>query len=129
MFFELKFKEGILFPAMCISAFVESFHAGYFQCYSILTLNITSSVSTGHINVICPLVPPSAAILFFIFRFICLQGNSVHRRMTIRRRDSIVGVPRRLSSKEVRGKIVEEILNTEKDYVNHLEDIIEVGGG
>ncbi len=47
--------------------------------------------------------------------------------MTIRRRDSIVMAPRKLSPKEVRGKIIEEILNTERDYVKHLEDIIEVG--
>ena len=51
----------------------------------------------------------------------------MHRRMTIRRRDSIIAAPRKLTPKEVRGKIVEEILNTEKAYVQQLEDIIEVG--
>jgi len=59
---------------------------------------------------------------------LCIQSNTVHRRMTIRRRDSIVAAPRKLSPKEVRGKIVEEILNTEKAYVQQLEDIIDVSG-
>ena len=47
--------------------------------------------------------------------------------MTIRRKDSMSSIsPRKLTPKEVRGKIVEEILNTETAYVQHLEDIVEV---
>ena len=54
------------------------------------------------------------------------QGNSVRRRMTIRRKDSAPSLPRKLTPTEVRAKVVEEILNTERDYVHSLEDIIEV---
>ena len=50
------------------------------------------------------------------------------RRMTIRRKDSAPALPKKLSPPEVRAKIVEEILNTERDYVQHLEDIVEVRG-
>lgn len=50
----------------------------------------------------------------------------MHRRMTIRRKDSAPSQPRKLTSNEVRAKVIEEILNTERDYVKHLEDIIEV---
>lgn len=46
--------------------------------------------------------------------------------MTIRRKDSAPSQPRKLTSAEVRAKVIEEILNTERDYVKHLEDIIEV---
>ena len=38
-------------------------------------------------------------------------------------------MPRKLTPAEVRAKVVEEILNTERDYVKHLEDIIEVSKG
>lgn len=38
-------------------------------------------------------------------------------------------MPRKLTPSEVRSKVVEEILNTERDYVKHLEDIIEVRKG
>ena len=38
-------------------------------------------------------------------------------------------MPRKLTPSEVRSKVVEEILNTERDYVKHLEDIIEVSKG
>ncbi len=50
----------------------------------------------------------------------------MHRRMTIRRKDSAPSLPRKLTANEVRAKVIEEILNTERDYVKHLEDIIEV---
>ena len=46
-----------------------------------------------------------------------------------RRKDSCPTMPRKLTPTEVRSKVVEEILNTERDYVKHLEDIIEVGRG
>ena len=46
--------------------------------------------------------------------------------MTIRRKDSAPSLPRKLTANEVRAKVIEEILNTERDYVKHLEDIIEV---
>jgi len=46
--------------------------------------------------------------------------------MTIRRKDSAPDVPKKLSPSEVRAKIVEEILNTERVYVQNLEDIVEV---
>ena len=41
-------------------------------------------------------------------------------------RDTAPNIPRKLSPSEVRAKVVEEILNTERDYVQHLEDIVEV---
>ena len=48
--------------------------------------------------------------------------------MTIRRKDpSNSTLPEKLTPAQVRAKIVEEILSTERDYVKHLEDIIEVG--
>ena len=50
----------------------------------------------------------------------------MHRRMTIRRRDSTPSLPQKLSPEQIRAKIVEEIINTERVYVRHLEDIIEV---
>ena len=53
-------------------------------------------------------------------------GSSIRRRMTIRRRDTAPNIPKKLSPSEVRAKVVEEILNTERDYVQHLEDIVEV---
>lgn len=47
--------------------------------------------------------------------------------MTIRRKDpSESSLSVKLSPEQVRAKIVEEIVNTERDYVRHLEDIIEV---
>lgn len=47
--------------------------------------------------------------------------------MTIRKKDSSSSsLPKKLTPEEVRAKIVEEILGTERDYVKHLEDIIEV---
>ena len=58
--------------------------------------------------------------------FVIQQGNSVRRRMTIRRKDSAPNLPRKLTPTEVRAKVVEEILNTERDYVRNLEDIVEV---
>ena len=54
------------------------------------------------------------------------RGNSVRRRMTIRRKDSAGSLPRKLTPTEVRAKVVEEILNTERDYVQNLENIVEV---
>lgn len=54
------------------------------------------------------------------------SGSSIRRRMTIRRKDSAPDVPKKLSPSEVRAKIVEEILNTERVYVQNLEDIVEV---
>ena len=54
---------------------------------------------------------------------------SVKRRMTIRRKDSTPSLPVKLSHPQVRAKIVEEILNTERDYVGNLQNIIEVGAG
>ncbi len=49
--------------------------------------------------------------------------------MTIRRKDTAPPQPKKLSPAEVRAKVVEEILNTERDYVRHLGDIVEVRGG
>ena len=46
--------------------------------------------------------------------------------MTIRRKDSAPNLPRKLTPTEVRAKVVEEILNTERDYVRNLENIVEV---
>lgn len=46
--------------------------------------------------------------------------------MTIRRKDSAPNLPRKLTPTEVRAKVVEEILSTERDYVRNLEDIVEV---
>ena len=54
------------------------------------------------------------------------SGSSIRRWMTIRRKDSAPDVPKKLSPSEVRAKIVEEILNTERVYVQNLEDIVEV---
>ena len=34
--------------------------------------------------------------------------------------------PRRLTPVEIRARCIEEILNTEKVYVQHLKDIVEV---
>jgi Rho guanine nucleotide exchange factor 4 len=53
------------------------------------------------------------------------RSSHSNRRMTIRRKDSCPSLPRKLTPTEVRSKVVEEILNTERDYVKHLEDIIE----
>lgn len=38
-------------------------------------------------------------------------------------------MPPNLTPNEARSKVVEEILNTERDYVKHLDDIIEVRRG
>ena len=46
-----------------------------------------------------------------------------------RRKDSCPSMPQKLTPAEVRSKVVEEILNTERDYVQHLKDIIEVRNG
>ena len=46
--------------------------------------------------------------------------------MTIRRKDSAPNLPRKLTPTEVRAKVVEEILSTERDYVHNLENIVEV---
>ncbi len=47
--------------------------------------------------------------------------------MTIRRKDpSSSSIPQKLTPEQVRAKIIEEIVSTERDYVKHLEDIIEV---
>lgn len=47
--------------------------------------------------------------------------------MTIRRKDpSSSSLPQKLAPEQVRAKIIEEIISTERDYVKHLEDIIEV---
>ncbi|CAI8028598.1 Rho guanine nucleotide exchange factor 4 [Geodia barretti] len=53
------------------------------------------------------------------------RSSHSNRRMTIRRKDSCPSLPRKLTPTEVRSKVVEEIINTERDYVKHLEDIIE----
>ena len=53
----------------------------------------------------------------------CRKGS---RRMTITRRATLHEHPRKLSSTEVRARCVQEILTTEKQYVQHLRDIIEV---
>ena len=55
--------------------------------------------------------------------------NTCHHSISIsqcRRKDSCPSMPRKLTPSEVRAKVVEEILNTERDYVKHLDDIIEV---
>lgn len=62
--------------------------------------------------------------------WIILNNTSVERklsrRMTITKR-SVSDFPhKKLSSIEIRGKCIEEILTTEKEYVQHLEDIVEV---
>ncbi len=49
--------------------------------------------------------------------------------MTIRRKDTAPAHPKKLSPAEVRAKVVEEVLNTERDYVRHLGDIVEVSKG
>lgn len=53
------------------------------------------------------------------------KGSTVSRRRTIRKRDS-GDLPRHLTPSEIRAKCIEEILNTEKIYVQHLQDIVEV---
>lgn len=53
----------------------------------------------------------------------------VKRTLTIRRKDGSNAEPKKLSPLEVRAKVVEEILNTERDYVTHLRDIVEVRRG
>ncbi len=45
--------------------------------------------------------------------------------MTITKR-STSDFPRRLTSIEIRAKCIEEILTTEREYVQHLRDIVEV---
>lgn len=52
------------------------------------------------------------------------QGRT--RRMTITRRESVSDFPRKLTPAQIRARCVQEILTTERDYVQHLEDIIEV---
>ena len=46
--------------------------------------------------------------------------------MTITRRATLHERPRKLTSTEVRARCVQEILTTERQYVQHLQDIIEV---
>lgn len=46
-----------------------------------------------------------------------------------RKRDSFKSMPPNLTPNEARSKVMEEILNTERDYVKHLDDIIEVRRG
>ena len=58
-----------------------------------------------------------------------VKAPVVKRALTIRRKDGSNSEPKKLSPLEVRAKVVEEILNTERDYVNHLRDIVEVRGG
>lgn len=53
------------------------------------------------------------------------KDGMVRRALTIRRKDGSNSEPKKLSPLEVRAKVVEEILNTERDYVNHLRDIVE----
>ena len=45
--------------------------------------------------------------------------------MTIRKKDS-GDYPRKLTPTQVRARCVKEILTTERDYVQHLEDIVQV---
>ena len=47
------------------------------------------------------------------------------RRMTFTKRDSCE-FPRQQTPVEIRAKCIEDILNTEKVYVQHLKDIVEV---
>lgn len=62
-----------------------------------------------------------------MINFLLIQGGTTRRRMTIRRKDpSSSTLPQKLSPEQVRAKIIEEIISTERDYVKHLEDIIEV---
>lgn len=58
--------------------------------------------------------------------FIQLYGSAKRRKTTIRRNQQ-QNAPRKLSPQEVRAKVVEEILCTEREYVQSLEDIVEVG--
>ena len=58
-----------------------------------------------------------------------VKAPVVKRALTIRRKDGSNSESKKLSPLEVRAKVVEEILNTERDYVNHLRDIVEVRGG
>lgn len=58
-----------------------------------------------------------------------VKDGVVRRALTIRRKDGSNAEPKKLSPLEVRAKIVEEILNSERDYVNHLRDIVEVKSG
>ena len=55
-----------------------------------------------------------------------VYGSAKRRKTTIRRNQQ-ENAPRKLSPQEVRAKVVEEILCTEKEYVQSLEDIVEVG--
>lgn len=55
-----------------------------------------------------------------------LYGSAKRRKTTIRRNQQ-QSAPRKLSPQEVRAKVVEEILCTEREYVQSLEDIVEVG--
>ena len=45
--------------------------------------------------------------------------------MTIRKKDA-GDFPRKLTPTQVRARCVKEILSTERDYVQHLEDIVQV---
>jgi hypothetical protein len=53
------------------------------------------------------------------------QYGSIRRRKTTIRRNQQESAPRKLSPQEVRAKVVEEILNTEREYIRSLEDITE----
>ena len=55
-----------------------------------------------------------------------LYGSAKRRKTTIRRNQQ-ENAPRKLSPQEVRAKVVEEIFSTEREYVESLEDIVEVG--
>nr|WEL12751.1 Rho guanine nucleotide exchange factor 4/29 [Halisarca dujardinii] len=51
--------------------------------------------------------------------------GSIRRRKTTIRRSQKESAPRKLLPQEVRAKVVDEILNTEREYISSLEDITE----
>ena len=63
-----------------------------------------------------------------MYMYVHLSHSTPLHSAHCRRRDSVQSMPRKLTPSEVRSKVVEEILNTERDYVKHLEDIVEVRG-